>query len=40
MTGEVIALIGEMVMLALFQNTDNKAGLSAAVFFLFLHVGL
>jgi MFS family permease len=31
--------LGETVMLAVYQGTDNKAGLGAAVFFLFLHVG-
>jgi sugar porter (SP) family MFS transporter len=38
LTGDAIALLGETIMLALFQNTTNKGGLGTAVFFLYLHV--
>ncbi|KAJ9149484.1 Sugar transporter family protein [Pleurostoma richardsiae] len=33
------ALLGEIIMLAIFGGSDNRAGNSAAVFFLFLHIG-
>lgn len=36
--GCVAALIGECICLALFEGTANKAGNSAAVFFLYLHL--
>ncbi|KAL4912322.1 general substrate transporter [Aspergillus aurantiobrunneus] len=36
--GCVAALIGECICLALFEGTSNKAGNSAAVFFLYLHL--
>lgn len=40
MIGCAIALLLEIIMLALYQDTDNRGGNSAAVFFLFLHIGL
>ncbi|KAL5334412.1 general substrate transporter [Aspergillus crustosus] len=40
LAGCVVALVGECICLALFQNTDNKAGNSAAVFFLYLHLAV
>ncbi|KAJ9625455.1 hypothetical protein H2204_010317 [Knufia peltigerae] len=39
MVGCSIALLGEIIMLAVFENSNNRAGNSAAVFFLFLHIG-
>lgn len=36
--GCCVALIGEIVMLALFEGTSNRGGNIAAVFFLFLHL--
>ncbi|GME48245.1 hypothetical protein G7Z17_g7062 [Neofusicoccum parvum] len=36
--GTAVALLGEAVMLALYQGSGNAAGISAAVFFLFLHI--
>ena len=36
--GCAVALLGEIIMVALFQGTKNNAGNSAAVFFLFLHL--
>ncbi|RVX70435.1 hypothetical protein B0A52_05934 [Exophiala mesophila] len=39
MIGCAIALLLEIIMLALYQDTDNHGGNSAAVFFLFLHIG-
>ena len=38
LAGCCVALLGEIVMLALFTGTNNKAGNSAGVFFLFLHL--
>lgn len=38
MFGCVVALLGEIIMLALYQNTDNRGGQIAAVFFLYLHL--
>ncbi|KAK4962430.1 hypothetical protein LTR10_000056 [Elasticomyces elasticus] len=38
LAGCVVALVGECIMLALFEGTSNKAGQSAAVFFLYLHL--
>lgn len=38
LAGCCVALLGEIVMLALFTGNDNKAGNSAGVFFLFLHL--
>lgn len=40
MVGCAVSLLLEIVMLALYQHTDNRGGNSAAVFFLFLHIGL
>lgn len=39
MIGCSIALLGEIIMLAVFENSNNRGGDSAAVFFLFLHIG-
>lgn len=39
MTGCMVAIIIEMALLATYKGTDNKAGLAAAVAFLFVHVG-
>ncbi|OKL56107.1 hypothetical protein UA08_08684 [Talaromyces atroroseus] len=38
MIGCLISLIGEIIMLALFQCSDNKSGKIAGVFFLYLHL--
>ena len=38
LTGDAVALLGETIMLTLFEGTNNSGGLGAAVFFLFLHV--
>ena len=40
LAGCVLALVGECICLALFQGTANKAGNSAAVFFLYLHLAV
>ncbi|KAK5676907.1 hypothetical protein LTS10_010671 [Elasticomyces elasticus] len=40
LAGCVVALVGECIMLALFEGTSNKAGQSAAVFFLYLHLAI
>ncbi|KAL4875014.1 general substrate transporter [Aspergillus karnatakaensis] len=40
LAGCVVALVGECICLALFQGTSNKAGNSAAVFFLYLHLAM
>ncbi|KAF7548430.1 hypothetical protein G7Z17_g7062 [Cylindrodendrum hubeiense] len=39
MAGTAVALLGEIIMLAVFGDSDNRAATSAAVFFLFLHIG-
>jgi sugar porter (SP) family MFS transporter len=36
--GCAVALLGEIIMLALFEGTTSSAGNSAAVFFLYLHL--
>jgi MFS family permease len=38
-TGCLVALIMEMWLLAVYQNSTNKSGQAAAVSFLFIHVG-
>jgi len=38
-SGCLLALILEMILLALYKGTDNRAGQAAAVSFLFIHVG-
>lgn len=38
LAGCVVALVGECIMLALFGGAGSKAGNSAAVFFLYLHL--
>jgi MFS family permease len=38
-TGCLLALILEMILLALYKGTTNKSGQAAAVAFLFIHVG-
>ncbi|RAH54477.1 sugar transporter family protein [Aspergillus piperis CBS 112811] len=40
LAGCVLALVGECIFLALFQGTNNKAGNSVAVFFLYLHLAI
>lgn len=40
MVGCAVSLLLEIVMVALYQDSNNRAGNSAAVFFLFLHIGL
>lgn len=40
MIGCAVSLLLEIIMLALYQHTNNRGGNSAAVFFLFLHIGL
>jgi hypothetical protein len=40
MVGTGIALLCEILMLAIFQNQSSRPADSAAVFFLFLHIGL
>ncbi|KAL1966953.1 hypothetical protein VTN77DRAFT_3697 [Rasamsonia byssochlamydoides] len=37
--GCVVALVGECITLSIFQRTGDRAVASAAVFFLFLHIG-
>lgn len=37
--GCVIALIGECITVDVFQRTGQRGAASAAVFFLFLHIG-
>ncbi|KAK5057651.1 hypothetical protein LTR84_011652 [Exophiala bonariae] len=39
MVGCAVSLLLEIIMLALYQDTGDRAGNSAAVFFLFLHIG-
>ncbi|WQF77425.1 Putative major facilitator, sugar transporter, MFS transporter superfamily [Colletotrichum destructivum] len=38
MAGAAAALLGEAIMIVLFQGTTNRAGNAAAVAFLFLHL--
>lgn len=40
MVGCAMSLTLEIIMLALYQQSGDRAGNSAAVFFLFLHIGL
>lgn len=40
MVGCAMSLLLEIIMLALYQQSGDRAGNSAAVFFLFLHIGL
>ncbi|KAL4781067.1 sugar transporter family protein [Aspergillus varians] len=40
MIGCSVALFGELLMIALYEGTTNKSGISAAVFFLFLHLSI
>ena len=37
--GSVVALIGECITVSIFQKTGHRSAVSAAVFFLFLHIG-
>ncbi len=40
LAGTAVALLGELIKPALFGDFTNRAALGAAVFFLFLHIGL
>jgi MFS family permease len=40
LTGMLVSLIFESALLANFSGTTNHAGLSAALFFIFLHLAL
>lgn len=37
--GCIVALIGECIIVSIFQRTGHRNAASAAVFFLFLHIG-